>query len=98
MDDRIQQMGVIEICTVIQRAALKNDRTAFLADDGRGKWPNGRQIRMVMGSGKRHAVDVLRVLLDLSHRNRQFRHLRMIEQSAVHVYAKMVRGQPSFEK
>ena len=30
--------------------------------------------------------------------DRQLRHLRMIEQSAIHVYAKMAHGQPSFVK
>ena len=53
---------------------------------------------MVEGRGKRHTVDVLRVLFDTGVRDRQLRHLRMIEQSAIHVYAKKAHGQPSFVK
>ena len=88
-------MSIVKIRTVIQRPPLKHDGITLFADDGGSQRPDGRQIRMVERCGKRHAVDVLRIFFDSGVRDRQLRHLRMIEQSAIHVYAKKAHGQPS---
>ena len=87
-------MGIVKIRTVIQRPALEYHCIALLADDGGCQRPDGRQVRMVERSGKRHAVDIFRILFDSGVRDRQLRHLRMVEQSAIHVYAKRLMGSP----
>ena len=91
-------MGVVEIRTVVQRPAFKHNGIALFADDGGCKRSDSGQVRMIERRGKRHAVDVLRILFDSGGRDRQLRHLRMIEQSAIHVYAKKAHGLPSFKK
>ena len=91
-------MGVVEIRTVVQRPAFKHNGITFLADNGGRQRADCGQVRMVERRGKRHAVDVLRILFDSGVRDRQLRHLRMIEQSAIHVYAKKAHGLPSFKK
>ena len=91
-------MGIIKIRAVVQRPAFEYHGIALLADDGGCQWPDGRQVRMVERCGKRHAVDVLRIFFDSGVRDRQLRHLRMIEQNAIHVYTKKAHGQPSFVK
>lgn len=57
-------MGVIKIRTVVQRSAFKYDCVALFTDNGGSQRPDCGQVRVVIGSGKRHAVDILRVLLD----------------------------------
>ena len=91
-------MSIVKIRTVIQRPALEYHGIAFLADDGGRQRTDAGKVRMVERCGKRHAVDVLRVLLNPGGRDRQLRHLRMIEQNAIHVYTKKAHGQPSFVK
>ena len=90
-------MSIVKIRTVIQRPPLEYHGIALFTDNGGCQRTDSGQVRMVERRGKRHAVDVLRVLLNPGGRDRQLRHLRMIEQSAIHVYAKKAHGQPSFE-
>ena len=91
-------MGIIKIRTVVQCTALEHHGIALFADDGGCQRPDDGQVRMIERCGKRHAVDVLRILLNAGSRDRQLRHLRMIEQNAIHVYTKKAHGQPSFTK
>ena len=57
-------MGVVKIRTVIQRPPLEYHGIALFTDNGGCQRTDSGQVRMVERRGKRHAVDVLRVLLN----------------------------------
>ena len=88
-------MGVIEIAAIIQGPALEYRLIAFLADNDRGHGPDRIEIRVVVWRGKRQAVDVLRILLDLCFRHRQLGQVGMVKQCAVHIDTEQSHRRPS---
>ena len=88
-------VGVIKICTVIQRPPFKNGQIIFFADNRGGHRLNGRKIGMVKRSRKGQAVDILRILLHLRLRDGKLGQMGMVKQLPIHKHSKQTHRRPS---